>query len=139
MADSTRANLTKGSTWTRLLYIVLFGIAFKVAGFVIAIITFVQFVTALISGGPANRRLQEFGEALALYLQQVVAFLTYATEEKPYPIGPWPTNVTAPDTKPGAAQSARPKTATKAKPKSASKSAPKTASKSVIKTDPDKP
>jgi len=96
MADDTRANLTKGSTWTRLIYIVLFSIAFKVTGFVVAIITLVQFVTALLNGGTPNKRLQDLGRLLAAYMRDVIAFLTYESDEKPFPIGDWPDTAAAP-------------------------------------------
>jgi len=139
MADDTRANLTKGSTWTRLIYIILFTITFKMAGLIIGIITLVQFVTALITGGTVNQRLQDFGGMLGLYLRQVVAYLTYTSDEKPFPIGPWPTDEFATQS---AQQSAPvpPKTGSKSSAKtSPAKSTPKKPGKSVTKTVPKKP
>ena len=114
MADDTRANLTKGSTWTRLLYIILYSITFKVAGFVVAIITLIQFVTALLNGGTPNKRLQDLGRVLAAYLRDVTAYLTYESDEKPFPIGDWP------DTEP-AQPAAEPKPKPKPKPKKVTK------------------
>lgn len=90
MADDTRANLTKGSTWTRLIYIVLFTVTFNVAEVVIAVITLIQFFTALFTGGKPNERLRELGGMMATYVREVVAFLTYETDDKPFPIGEWP-------------------------------------------------
>jgi len=140
MADDMRANLTKGSTWTRLIYIILFSITFKVAGFIIAIITLVQFVTALINGGTANNRLQEFGGTLALYLRQVVDYLTYASDEKPFPIGPWPTDETAFHNAPSPQSTPQgtPKSAKSTAKTSAPKSAPKKPGKRVTKVNPKK-
>lgn len=90
MADDTRENLTKSSTWIRLIYIVLFSITFNVAELVIAVITVVQFFTVLLSGGDPNKRLQDFGRTLGAYLRELVAFLTYESDDKPFPVGPWP-------------------------------------------------
>ena len=90
MADDTRSNLTKSSTWTRLIYIVLFTITFNVAEVVIAVITIIQFFTALFTGGTPNKRLQDLGGMMGAYVREVVAFLTYETEDKPFPIGDWP-------------------------------------------------
>ncbi len=90
MAENTRANLTKSSTWTRLIFIVLFSITFNVAEVVIAVITVVQFFTVLLSGGEPNKRLQDFGRTLGAYLRELVAFLAYESDDKPFPVGPWP-------------------------------------------------
>ena len=93
MAESTRDNLTKSSTWMRLIYIILFTITFNVAEVVVAVITIVQFFTVLLSGGTPNKRLQDFGRTLGTYLRQVVSFLTYESDDKPFPIGEWPESV----------------------------------------------
>ena len=93
MAESTRDNLTKSSTWMRLIYIILFSITFNVAEVVIVVITVVQFFTVLLSGGDPNKRLQDFGRTLGAYLRQVVSFLTYESDDKPFPIGAWPETV----------------------------------------------
>ncbi len=92
MADNTRANLTKTSTWTRLIYIILFTITFRLAGLVIGMITLIQFFTVLLGGDAPNARLKSFGRKLAAYVSQVIAFLTYASDNKPFPIGEWPDN-----------------------------------------------
>ncbi len=93
MTADIRASLTKTSTWTRLIYMILFGVAFNVAEMVIAVVAVVQFFTVLLGGEGPNRRLQDFGGALGAYLRQVISFLTYESDEKPFPIGAWPETI----------------------------------------------
>ncbi len=89
MDTQTEQNLKSKSTWGRLLYIILYAICFNVAEIVLAAIAIVQFFSSLFTGKPL-KQLQSFGTALSDYLRQVADFLTYASDEKPFPIGPWP-------------------------------------------------
>lgn len=88
MEDQTRDNLTDKSTWMRLLYIVLFTLAFNIAEFLIAIIVLVQFLSVLFTKKP-NERLQTLGGDLGVYVKDVVCFLTYQSDHMPYPISDW--------------------------------------------------
>ncbi len=89
MSSKTEENIKSKPTWTRLLFIILYAICFNVAEIVLATIAIVQFVSSLITGEPLPQ-LQKFGTALSTYLKQLSDFLTYAKNEKPFPIGSWP-------------------------------------------------
>ena len=88
MENQTRNNLKNKATWMRLIFIVLFTIAFNIAEILIAIITVVQFFTVLFAKTP-NPRLQSLGGDLGEYIREVVGFLTYRTEHMPYPVSDW--------------------------------------------------
>jgi len=88
MENQTRDNLTDKSTWMRLIYIVLFAVAFNIAEILIAIITVVQFFTALFTKAP-NARLKALGGDLGAYVRDVTGFLTYQTDHMPYPVSDW--------------------------------------------------
>jgi hypothetical protein len=49
----------------------------------------IQFMMMLLAG-KTNERLASFGSSLGCYLQQIVCFLTFATETKPFPFSDWP-------------------------------------------------
>lgn len=121
MEDQTRDNLTDKSTWMRLIYIVLFAIAFNIAEILIAIITVVQFFTVLFSKSP-NARLQALGGDLGRYIRDVTAFLTYQSDHMPYPVSDWGQSAPvvepepAPTPKPAAKKPAPRKPAAKKKP-----------------------
>ena len=89
MDKSTEDNLKSKTTWKRLLFIILFSICFNVAEIVLAAIAIVQFFSSLITGAPLAQ-LQKFGTSLATYLKEIADFLTYARNDKPFPIGQWP-------------------------------------------------
>lgn len=78
------------SLWSRFLYMVLMGIAFHLAAWVLGLVAIVQLVMAAFAGGP-NPDLRSFGAGLGRYVGQVARFLTFDTEELPFPFGGWPT------------------------------------------------
>lgn len=89
MSSGLRANLTRGATWIRGLYMLLYAVLFYLAEFVLAAVAIFQFLAQLLTGG-VNQRVQRFGDQLATYLRDIGAFLAYSTAHKPWPIGPWP-------------------------------------------------
>jgi hypothetical protein len=89
MTTSVKTNITRGETWVRALYMVLFGVIYNVAEIVLLAVVVLQFVLTLLTG-KTNARLLSFGDALSTYVYQIFRFLTYNTEDKPFPFGPWP-------------------------------------------------
>lgn len=89
MTGNIQENITRGSIWLRLVYMVVLGVAFYVAEFVTWVVVVIQFLTSLFTGR-TNDRLTRLGRNLAQYLKQIMVFLTFAGEEKPFPFAPWP-------------------------------------------------
>jgi hypothetical protein len=79
----------KRNIWMRGLFMLLMGLAFHVCGTVLCIVTVIQFVMTLLNDTP-NARLVSFGRSMGSYLRQIVGFLTFATEEIPFPFSEWP-------------------------------------------------
>jgi len=78
-------------TWIRLLFMVLMGVAWSLAGLITWVVIFVNFLYVLFSG-ETNRQLTAFGHSLGMYLFQIVDFMTFNTESRPFPIDEdWPT------------------------------------------------
>lgn len=126
MQESAQTNVKDKSTWMRLIYIVIFAIAFNIAELLIAIITVVQFFSVLFTKAP-NTRLKQFGGDLGVYIRDVVRFLTYQTDQMPYPVSDWQHEVEpiiTPAPKPKPAPKPAPKAATKAAAKPAAKRKP---------------
>ncbi|MCK4939411.1 MAG: DUF4389 domain-containing protein [Rhodospirillaceae bacterium] len=88
MDDNTKKHIGDVKTWSRIIYIILFAIAFNVAEFIIAAITIVQFFTVLLTGG-RNARLAEMGGSVGEYISEVTAFLTYNSDHMPFPVSDW--------------------------------------------------
>ncbi len=82
-------NLKNVNQWTRIIYMILFTVIFNVASFVIGVVVLVQALFAVVTGGQ-NGNVQKLGSGLAHFIHEIVSFLTYTTEEKPFPFSSWP-------------------------------------------------
>ncbi len=110
MEQETKDNLTIRNTWMRVVYMILFAVIFNIVEFVIAVVAIVQFLSTLFTG-KVNQQLQALGQGVGAYVNEITQFLTYHTDDKPYPFAPWPKGA------PGArkAASAKPPRTSKAK------------------------
>lgn len=79
----------KRSLWVRLLLMILMSMAFYLAATLLGALAIVQLVLAIVAGGP-NERLQHFGRNLGRYFRQLCDFLSFASEEAPFPFSDWP-------------------------------------------------
>lgn len=89
MSGQLRQKLTRPSIWLRLVYMIVLAIAFNIAELVIFAVVVFQFLATLFTRKP-NEQFTRFGENLSHYIQQIVAYLTFASEEKPFPFAAWP-------------------------------------------------
>lgn len=89
MDPELKENLRKRQTWLRGLYMVLFILAFHVAEFVLGAVVLLQFLFTLFTGN-TNLRLLQFGQNLSEYVYQILRFLTFNTEDMPFPFSDWP-------------------------------------------------
>ena len=89
MSGNIKDNITRCGIWLRLLFMIILSMAYGVAEAVTFAVVVFQFVASLFTGKP-NDQLARFGRNLARYFQQIIAYMTFATEEKPFPFMPWP-------------------------------------------------
>jgi hypothetical protein len=89
MDQQLKSNLTSSKHWIRLVYMLLFAVFLYVASFVVGVLVMVQFIFALITGSD-NRKLRELGSSVTLYIQQILLFLTFNSDAKPFPFADWP-------------------------------------------------
>lgn len=80
---------TGNNIWLRGLFMIFFGILYSLAGTVLLVVAMLQFILVL-TGSALNARLLSFGRSLGSYVQQIVNFQTFNTEEKPFPFSDWP-------------------------------------------------
>ena len=90
MNAQTKTNLQSKSTWVRVLYMLLFVLAYSAAEFVLGVTVVIQVIIKLVTGS-LNERLKTFGKQISLYIYDVLNFLTFNTEDKPFPFDEWPT------------------------------------------------
>lgn len=77
------------AVFIRALFMILFVIIYYVAEWLVVAVAVFQFVVVLITAKP-NPNLTAFGEGLSRFVYQTARFLTFNTEEKPFPFSPWP-------------------------------------------------
>ncbi len=89
MSWNIKKNVARRSIWLRLVFMIVLSVAFNVAEFITFAVVAFQFLASLFTGQP-NDQLTRFGRNLARYLQQITVYMTFGTEEKPFPFTPWP-------------------------------------------------
>ena len=89
MTSESQVSTSEPSIWQRLLYMLLFFIIYSVAEIVIYASVIFQFLAVLVTG-QSNERLLVFGQSLSTYVYQIMRFLTFNSEQHPFPIGAWP-------------------------------------------------
>jgi len=67
----------------------LFSFLLGMAKFVVFGVVMLQFLFVLLTGTP-NSQLLVLGQSLSVYIYQIVQFLTFSSDEHPYPFSDWP-------------------------------------------------
>lgn len=89
MDDELKNNLTAAETWIRGLFILLFAFFLVVARVVTGAVVVIQFLFTVFTG-QTNENLRDFGAGLAQFIFQTLMFVTYNSDDKPFPFRPWP-------------------------------------------------
>ena len=83
-------NVTARSTWIRLFFMIIFALLYGLSRLVTAAVVVVQFFHVLFAGS-INDQLKTFGHSLAIFSYEVVNYLTFNSETKPFPLdAEWP-------------------------------------------------
>lgn len=91
MSTESSTTAEKRSLWVRVLLMMLMGLAFHIAVTILGALALVQLLFAAISDGP-NERLQHFGRGLGQYLREITNFVSFASEDVPFPFSDWPSD-----------------------------------------------
>lgn len=121
MDDNIKKNLKETTTWVRALYMLMFVIIYWVTEIIIGVVIIFQFLSVLITSS-RNEKLLTLGQSLSTYIYQIMTYLTFNSEARPYPVGDWPTgapseNVTETSVLPEAKAKAKTKAKAKGKDK----------------------
>ncbi len=87
--QETRKSIMAQSTWLRGFFMLLFAVAYGIAELLLGITAVFQFLYLLVTGKTVERLLI-FGENLGRYFYQIIRYLTFNTEERPFPFSDWP-------------------------------------------------
>ena len=82
-------NVKNTDTWLRGFFILIFGVIFYFLYGLIWLLVIFQFVTKVITGG-LNSNLEQFSTKMTCYAMQILNYITFQSEERPFPFSPFP-------------------------------------------------
>ena len=88
MDPKTYESVTDKSLWKRILIMLILGFAFGIAKFVLFATVVLQVLFTLFTGSN-NEPLKTTGKTLTKYIHEIFMFLTFNSEEKPFPFKAW--------------------------------------------------
>lgn len=83
-----KKNIASSNIWVRGFFMILFFMVGYIIRCLVLLISFFQFIYTICCGKP-NTKLLQFGNGLGAYVYQIIMFITFNTEEKPYPFAEW--------------------------------------------------
>lgn len=86
MSSVEPSAIAPGNFFVRLFYIIVYMLILAVVRFVLWGVLLVQMVLHLVGSGPSARA-QRTGQVVAGYVYRIWLFLSYASNEKPFPFG----------------------------------------------------
>lgn len=92
-SSNLEENVKQKSTWLRLFFMVVLALIYGLSRFVIGTVVIIQFFYVLLTGETKDE-LKAFGHSLAIYSFEIVDYLTFNNDVKPFPFdGAWPTSL----------------------------------------------
>lgn len=82
-------HLSNKKTWQRILYTLLFSIAFSLAKTVLSFAVVIQILIVLFTGTP-HESIKSFSQQLSRYLYQISQYVSFNREAQPFPFDDWP-------------------------------------------------
>lgn len=81
--------MENSTSWRRAIYMILFAIIGRFVSAIVICVALFQFIYTIIYKEP-NQKLLPFMEKLAVYAKEIIDYLSYTSDEKPWPIGDYP-------------------------------------------------
>ena len=108
-----KENAKNIDVWTRGLFILIYAVIFYFLFFLIWLVVIFQFFMKLITT-ELNNQLLDFSDSLTKYVTQILLYITFKSEERPFPFSPWPKGESGASTTPAESKSSKKKTSKKA-------------------------
>ena len=87
--DQVKRNVLSGQQWLRMLFMAGYILASWVLTIVLLVTILVQTVIVLITG-ETNNNLRRFGILCGVFMHQIIHFLVYGSDDKPFPFSEFP-------------------------------------------------
>ncbi|HRQ05775.1 MAG TPA: DUF4389 domain-containing protein [Nitrosomonas halophila] len=95
MKEEIKERLQRTETWMRAFFMLLFVFLQGIVKFLVLMVAVFQFGCVALTGH-TNAQLLRLGRQLAAYAYQIISFLTFNTEQRPFPFSAWPSETEAP-------------------------------------------
>lgn len=79
----------KKSTWIKILFVAIFGVVFYITQFILFAVVVGQCLFSLFTGKP-NEQLLKLGQNLSQYVHEILAFVTFNSDKRPFPFDDFP-------------------------------------------------
>ncbi len=87
--DNIIDNLKQPSVWVRIILMLAFAVVLYPVFLVLLVLMIAQMLFVIITG-ESNANLRSLGVALSAYIFQIVQFMSYVTDVKPFPFSDFP-------------------------------------------------
>lgn len=91
MDDKLKNNISDESIWLRGVFIMIFGMIYYIAKIVVFAVVIMQFFVVLINGDK-NQKLLHLGDGLSHFIFQILQYITFNSDDKPFPFSDWPSS-----------------------------------------------
>ncbi|MFA5983811.1 MAG: DUF4389 domain-containing protein [Methylococcaceae bacterium] len=88
MQDDINENLKKLSTWKRIFFMLIFAAIGGLVRMLVWAVIFLQIASTLLTG-KVNPNILTFGRHLSIYTYHILLFLTYNSDNLPFPFADW--------------------------------------------------
>jgi hypothetical protein len=89
MNTNVKENVKNVDVWIRGLFIIIFGVILYFLFGIIWLLVIFQFLTKVFTGD-LNEQLSKFSMSLTRYAFQILNYITFQSEQRPFPFSPWP-------------------------------------------------
>lgn len=88
MQQDINENLKKMSSWKRILFMLVFSVIVGLIRIILWTVILLQIASVLFTGG-SNQHVLDFSRKLSAYLYHIILFLTFNTDDLPFPFSDW--------------------------------------------------
>jgi len=88
MEQDLNENLKKISTWKRILFILVFSVIVGFIRILLWTVILLQVASTLFTGS-SNQHILDFSRKLSAYLYHILLFLTFNSDDLPFPFSDW--------------------------------------------------
>lgn len=88
MQDQINENLKKIETWKRIIFMLIYAVIDSMVKLLLWLVILLQVGSVLLTGS-VNTNILGFGRSLSTYHYHILLFLTFNTEQLPFPFSDW--------------------------------------------------